>query len=340
MKILVTGGAGFIGSNFIRHMLNAHKDVHITNLDKLTYAGNLDNLRDIEKDGRYSFVNSDITDVMVLDKVMRNVDAVVNFAAETHVDRSIHLSSEPFIMTNIVGVRAILEMVKRHNVKKYVQISTDEVYGSLELDETRKFAESSQLAPNSPYSATKACGDLICRSYFKSYGTPVIVTRCSNNYGPFQYPEKVIPFFTMRAMAGQPLTLYGDGRNVRDWIHVIDHCKAIDAVLAEGAPGEVYNIGADNEVSNLELTKMILKVLGKPESLITFIKDRPGHDRRYAIDSDKIRRELGWSPDYPKERFYDGLREAVEWYLRNMDWVENIKKKAELDPLQTWESMA
>jgi dTDP-glucose 4,6-dehydratase len=271
---------------------------------------------------------------------MNGVDAVVNFAAETHVDRSIHLSSEPFITTNIIGVRALLETVKKNGIKRFVQVSTDEVYGSLDLDDKRKFTEDSQLAPNSPYSATKACGDLLCRAYFMSKDTPVIVSRCSNNYGPFQYPEKVIPFFTMRALADKPLTLYGDGRNVRDWIHVTDHCKAIDAILSEGKPGEVYNIGADNEVSNLELTKAILSILGKPESLITFVKDRPGHDRRYAISSEKARKELGWKPDYPKERFGDGLRETVEWYIRNTEWVENVKRKAELDPLQTWESMA
>lgn len=336
MRLLVCGGAGFIGSNFIRHMLSTHSDIKIINYDKLTYAGNLDNLKDVEKDTRYTFIKGDIADENKLDKVIKKVDCIVNFAAETHVDRSIHLSSQPFVMTNIIGVHTILEIVKKHNIKKYIQISTDEVYGSLELNDGKKFTEETVLAPNAPYSAAKAAGDLLCRAYFHTYGTPVIITRCSNNYGPFQYPEKLIPFFTLRAIENMSLTLYGDGKNVRDWIHVIDHCRAIDTVLDGGVSGEVYNIGADNERNNLEITKLILEILDKPESLITFVKDRPGHDKRYAIDASKTHKELSWKPEYTREKFKQALSETVDWYVKNKEWIENVKKKATINPLLSW----
>jgi len=336
MRILVTGGAGFMGSNFIRFMLNKHEDVKIINYDKLTYAGNLDNLKDVSNDPRYSFVIGDISDANSLNFVMRKVDHVVNFAAETHVDRSIHLSSQPFIMTNVVGVHTLLEVVKRNNIKKFVQISTDEVYGSLKIDDKSKFTEKTTIKPNSPYSAAKASGDMLCRSYFKSYDTPVVVTRSSNNYGPFQYPEKLIPFFTTRALNNMPLTLYGDGKNVRDWIHVKDHSSAVEAALNSGVPGEIYNIGANNERNNLEITKLILEILDKPESLISFVKDRPGHDRRYAIDASKIKKELGWNQEYTKDRFKDALTSTIQWYIENKEWIENIKKRAQIDPLLNW----
>jgi len=336
MKLLVCGGAGFIGNNFIRHMLKSHKDIKIINYDKLTYAGNLENLKDVSNDPRYSFVIGDIADANSLNYVMKKVDHVINFAAETHVDRSVHLSSQPFVMTNIVGVHTILEIVRRHKIKKYIQVSTDEVYGSLELDDKKRFTEHMTLAPNSPYSAAKASGDVLCRSYFHTYGVPVIIVRPSNNYGPFQYPEKLIPFFTLRAIENMTLTLYGDGKNVRDWLHVIDNCRATDTILAAGVPGEVYNIGVDNERNNIEITKLILKTLNRPESLITFIKDRPGHDRRYAIDASKIRKQLGWKPEYTRDKFEQALAETVEWYVKNKEWVENIKKRATINPLLNW----
>jgi len=336
MRILVTGGAGFMGSNFIRFMLNKHEDVKIINYDKLTYAGNLDNLKDVSNDPRYSFVIGDISDANSLNFVMRKVDHVVNFAAETHVDRSIHLSSQPFIMTNVVGVHTLLEIVKHNNIKKFVQISTDEVYGSLKIDDNSKFTEKTTIKPNSPYSAAKASGDMLCRAYFKSYDTPVVVTRSSNNYGPFQYPEKLIPFFTNRALNNMPLTLYGDGKNVRDWIHVKDHSSAVEAALNSGLPGEIYNIGANNERNNLEITKLILEILDKPESLISFVKDRPGHDRRYAIDASKIKKDLGWNQEYTKDRFKDALTSTIQWYIENKEWIENIKKRAQIDPLLNW----
>lgn len=327
MKILVAGGAGFIGSNFIRHMISNNSDVKIINYDKLTYAGNLDNLREVEKNPRYTFVRGDISDEHGLDKVVKKADHIVNFAAETHVDRSIHIGARQFVMTNTVGVQTILEAARRNGIKKYVQISTDEVYGSLEIDDESKFTEETPFAPNVPYAAAKAGGDMMCRAYFHTYGIPVIVTHCSNNYGPFQYPEKLIPFFTIRAMNDMTLPIYGDGKNVRDWIWVVDHCKAIEMLLKEGRPGEVYNIGADNERNNIEITKYILEILDKPESLISFVKDRPGHDRRYAIDATKIRKDLGWKPEYRRNNFKEALVKTINWYVENKRWLENIKKK-------------
>lgn len=337
MKLLVAGGAGFIGSNFIHYMLDAYQDVEIVNFDKLTYAGNLDNLKDVEKNPRYSFVKGDITDLEKLNETFKkfSITHVINFAAETHVDRSIHGGAKEFVLTNTLGVQMILDSVRENNVEKFINVSTDEVYGSLGLTEKREFTEETPIWPNMPYAAAKAGGDLMCNAYFATHKTPVIVTHCSNNYGPYQFPEKVIPFFVFKLLKGEKVPVYGDGLNVRDWIHVMDHAKALDLLLRKGIPGEVYNIGSDNERSNLELTKMILKIMGHGEDMIEYITDRPGHDRRYAIDASKIKK-LGWSPDYPREKFEQGLRETVDWYKKNTEWVENIweKKKDELNKFQ------
>jgi dTDP-glucose 4,6-dehydratase len=337
MKLLVAGGAGFIGSNFIHHMLDSHKDIEIVNYDKLTYAGNLDNLKDIDSDPRYHFVKGDITDLGKLNETVREfgITHVINFAAETHVDRSIHGGAKEFVLTNTLGVQMILDAVKANSVEKFVNVSTDEVYGSLRLDEDRKFTEQTPIWPNMPYAAAKAGGDLMCNAYFMTHKTPVIVTHCSNNYGPYQFPEKLIPFFVFKLLKGEKVPVYGDGLNVRDWIHVLDHAKALDLLLQKGVPGEVYNIGSDNERSNLEVTKMILKIMGFGEDRIEYVTDRPGHDRRYAIDPSKII-DLGWKPDYPREKFEQGLEETIEWYKNNKDWVENIwgKKKDEMNKFQ------
>ncbi len=334
MKLLVAGGAGFIGSNFIHYMLKEHPDYLIVNYDKLTYAGNLDNLKDIEDNANYVFVQGDITDLAKLKETIQKygITHIINFAAETHVDRSIHGGTKEFVLTNTLGVQMLLDAARFTGIKKMIQVSTDEVYGALGLDEDRKFTEDTPIMPNMPYAAAKAGGDLMCHAYWVTHKTPVIVTHCSNNYGPYQYPEKLIPFFVFRAMKDQPLPIYGDGKNVRDWIHALDHSRALDLLLHEGEPGEVYNIGSDNERSNLEVTKMILDILGKSEDLITFVKDRPGHDRRYAIDASKIMK-LGWKPLYPREKFEQGLRETIEWYQNNTEWVEKLwAKKDELNP--------
>lgn len=337
MKLLVCGGAGFIGSNFIRHMLATYPDYTIVNFDKLTYAGNLENLQDISDNPRYSFVQGDITDLDLLNKVMADqaITHVINFAAETHVDRSIHGGAKEFVLTNTLGVQMILDAVKFNKVQKFVNVSTDEVYGSLELDEDRLFTEGTPIWPNMPYAAAKAGGDLMCNAYFVTHKVPVVVTHCSNNYGPFQFPEKLIPFFVFKLMKGEKVPVYGDGLNVRDWIHVVDHAKALDLLLHKGVPGEVYNIGADNERNNLELTKMMLKAMGKGEDMIEYVTDRPGHDRRYGIDASKIT-ALGWKPTYPREQFEKGLQETVEWYKTNTAWVEKLreKKKNEMNKFQ------
>lgn len=318
-RILVTGGAGFIGSNFIRYMLSRY-EYRIINVDRLTYAGNLENLRDVEGDKRYRFLRADIAEASALEEAFREeIHVVVNFAAESHVDRSI-MSPHGFIRTNVVGTQTLLEMCRRKGVERFVQISTDEVYGSIEGP--LRFTEESPLRPSSPYSASKASADLLCLSYFRTYGTPVIITRCSNNYGPYQFPEKLIPLMITNALEGKELPLYGDGLHVRDWIHVMDHCKAIDMVIERGRPGEIYNIGAENERTNLEIVKMILSILGMPESLITFVKDRPGHDRRYAIDPSKIKKELGFKPEIG---FEEGLAAVVAWYIENRRWWERVK---------------
>ena len=328
MKILVTGGCGFIGSNFIRYILREHPDWHIVNLDKLTYAGNLKNLEDVARDPRYKFVRGDIADRELVDRVFSEArpDAVVNFAAESHVDRSI-LDPSPFVETNIKGVQVLLEAARQYKVERFIQISTDEVYGS--LGEIGKFTEDSPLKPNSPYAASKAAADLLCRAYHKAYGVPVIITRSSNNYGPYQFPEKLIPLMIRNALHRKPLPLYGKGENVRDWLYVEDNCRAIDLVLQKGRVGEIYNIGGGCEKRNIEVVRMICDILKdypKTQDLkpkIQFIEDPRGaaHDFRYALDCTKIKEKLGWEPQV---NFEEGLRRTVEWYLENQDWVKGV----------------
>ena len=319
-NILVTGGAGFIGSNFVRYMIDAHPDYTIVNLDKLTYAGNLENLEDIEGNQHYHFVKGDICDrALVRSTVQENrIDSIVNFAAESHVDRSI-LGPSIFVESNISGTNVLLEVARDEEIQRFIQVSTDEVYGSLGL--TGKFTESTPPHPNSPYAASKAAADLLVLAHHHTFGLPAIITRCSNNYGPYQFPEKLIPLMITSALANKPLPVYGDGQNVRDWLHVRDHCSALDAVLQNGKAGEVYNIGGNNERKNIDLVKLLLRILDKPENLITFVKDRPGHDLRYAIDASKIHRELGWSPG---NAFEEGLRETVDWYLSHEAWWKRI----------------
>ncbi len=320
MRILVTGGCGFIGSNFIRRQLADDDTVSIVNLDLLTYAGNLENLTEVQDHPRYTFQRGDICDRAFVDGILNSepFDAVINFAAESHVDRSI-LDSGPFIQTNIVGTQVLLDACRSANIGRYVQVSTDEVYGS--LGETGLFTEETPLAPNSPYSASKTSADLLVRAYHHSFGFPAIITRCSNNYGPYQFPEKLIPLFISKANRGEELPVYGTGKNVRDWIHVDDHCSGIAAALKQGVPGEVYNFGGGNERTNLEITHAILKLLNQPETLIRYVTDRPGHDLRYAIDSSKAERELQWKPLVD---FESGLKETVDWYLSHGQWVEHI----------------
>ncbi len=319
MHILVTGGCGFIGSNFVRYMLSRYPHA-ITNIDKLTYAGNLENLKGLEKEPRYRFIKGDIANASDIEKALsHDIDIVVNFAAESHVDRSI-LDPEAFVKTNINGTYLLLEAARRNGIKKFMQVSTDEVYGS--LPPAGKFTEDTRLAPNSPYSASKASADLLAMAYCKTFGTPVVITRCSNNYGPYQFPEKLIPLLITNAIQNLEVPVYGDGMNVRDWIHVEDHCEAIALVLEKGEPGNVFNVGAENERANIEIVKSILDVLGKPHSLIKYVTDRPGHDRRYAIDNNKIRSTLGFQP---RRDFKTGLEETVGWYLENRSWWESIR---------------
>ncbi len=331
MNILVTGGAGFIGSNFIRYILS-ETSWRVVNLDKLTYAGNLENLSDVEDNPQYVFVRGDIADKGLVNKLFKkySFDAVVNFAAESHVDRSIE-NATPFISTNIAGTQILLDMARQKGLRKFIQVSTDEVYGSLDKDGF--FTEDTPLAPNSPYSASKAAADLLCRAYFKTYGLPVIITRCSNNFGPYQFPEKLIPLVITNALENKPIPVYGDGLNVRDWIYVLDHCKALRFVLERGRPGEVYNIGGGAQITNLMLVKTILAILGKPETLITFVGDRPGHDRRYAIDPAKIMDELGWSLSCD---FKEALVKTIEWYLDNKNWWQRVKAREYLEYYDRW----
>lgn len=319
MKILVTGGAGFIGSNFVRYILNKHSDYEIVNIDALTYCGNLENLIEIEDNPNYTFIKGDISNKELINEIMVDIDYIVNFAAESHVDRSIE-DPEIFIKSNILGTQVLLDAAKKYDIKKFLQISTDEVYGS--LDKTGYFTEDTCLAPNSPYSASKAGADLMVRAYNETFNLPMNITRCSNNYGPYQFPEKLIPLMISNALEDEPLPVYGDGLNVRDWLHVYDHCTAIDLVLHKGKSGEIYNIGGNNEKKNIEIVKLILENLGKSESLIKYVKDRPGHDRRYAIDSTKIQKELGWKPKYT---FETGISETIKWYLENEEWWKRIK---------------
>jgi dTDP-glucose 4,6-dehydratase len=319
MKILITGGAGFIGGNFVHYMVKKYPEYTIINLDALTYAGNLETLQKVEAEPNYRFVQGDITNSETVESIFNEgIDAVVNFAAESHVDRSI---TDPgiFIKTNIQGTQVLLDAAKKFGVNKYVQVSTDEVYGS--LGDTGYFTEETPLAANSPYSASKAGADLLVRAYHETFGLPVNITRCSNNYGPYHFPEKLIPLMILNALNDKPLPVYGDGLNVRDWLHVEDHCRAIDLVLHKGANGEVYNVGGHNERTNIDVVKTILYHLEKPESLIKYVEDRLGHDRRYAIDATKLRTELGWEPKYT---FETGLKQTIDWYLENRQWWENI----------------
>ena len=332
--ILVTGGAGFIGTNFVKLMLKTYPNYKIVNVDALTYAGNLENLRDISGNSNYIFIKADIRDKKKMNEIFQvfDVSIVVNFAAESHVDRSIE-EPEVFLTTNVIGTQLLLDMAKKHwkvnpNDKycckyksgvKFVQVSTDEVYGT--LGKTGKFIETMPLMPNSPYSASKAGADLIVRAYHKTYGMPVNITRCSNNYGPYQFPEKLIPLMINNCLKEKDLPVYGDGMQVRDWLHVYDHCTAIDTVLHKGADGEVYNIGGNNEKANIEIVKLIIKILKKSESLIIYLKDRLGHDRRYSIDNTKITTQLGWKPSYS---FEQGMNETIDWYLDNINWIESI----------------
>ena len=319
-SVLVTGGAGFIGSNFIRLLLAERSGIRLVNLDKLTYAGNLENLADFEGNPNYRFVKGDIAEQALLEELIaeEGVDTIVNFAAESHVDRSI-LSGAEFVRTNVGGAQALLAAARAGGVARFVQISTDEVYGTLGPE--GRFTEQTPLAPNSPYSASKAGADLMCRAYHETFGLPVMITRCSNNYGPYQFPEKLIPLMIIKARAGEALPVYGDGMNVRDWIHVDDHNRAVLAVAEGARPGEIYNIGADNEWPNIRIVRRILEILGRGEDLVQFVKDRPGHDRRYAIDATKIRTELGWRP---RVDFDEGLRQTVQWYLDHETWWRRV----------------
>ena len=323
-RILVTGGCGFIGSNFVRYLIK--KDHFICNLDKLTYAGNLENLKDISGKKNYRFIRGDICDPKTVRKIISGlgIDTIINFAAESHVDRSI-LGPEIFTRTNVLGTQVLLDVSrdiwskKGYKGSKFIQISTDEVYGS--LGKTGKFRESTPISPNSPYSASKAAADLLVMAYHHTYGYPAVISRCSNNYGPYQFPEKMIPLMVINALSDRKLPVYGDGMNVRDWLHVDDHCSAIETILRKGKNGEVYNIGGNNEWPNIKVVKLILEELGKPLSLINHVKDRMGHDRRYAMDAGKIMRELGWKPEHKFER---GLKDTIRWYLDNRNWWKKI----------------
>lgn len=317
MKLLVTGGCGFIGSNFIRYMLKKHPSYKIINLDKLTYCGCRGNLKDIEKDRRYRFVKGDICDRKVVDKLARQCDAIVNFAAESHVDRSIE-DSTSFINTNVYGTQVLLDAAKKYKIKKFCQISTDEVYGSIQKG---SFKETSLLHPNSPYAASKAAGDHLALAYYTTFKVPVIITRSSNNFGPYQFPEKVIPLFITNLLENKKVPLYGDGLNVRDWLYVIDNCKAIDLVLHKGKPGEIYNIGGGYEIPNIKLTRILLKLLNKTYSMIKYVPDRLGHDRRYSLESRKIT-YLGWRPT---NDFKKAIEETIDWYKNNKNWWKKLK---------------
>jgi len=332
--ILVTGGAGFIGSNFVKYMIEKHPDYRIINVDALTYAGNLENLKEISNNPNYIFIKADIRDRKKIEGIFMQykIDNVINFAAESHVDRSIE-EPDVFLTTNVVGTQILLDVSKKYwkinpddkycriykNGVKFIQISTDEVYGT--LGENGMFVETMPLRPNSPYSASKASADMIVRAYHETYGMPVNITRCSNNYGPYQFPEKLIPLMINNCLKNRELPVYGDGMQIRDWLHVYDHCSAIDTVLHKGVDGEVYNIGGNNEKTNIEIVRLIIKALGKSENLIKYVKDRPGHDRRYAIDNTKITTQLGWSPSYT---FEQGIQETIEWYVNNQAWIDSI----------------
>ena len=321
MKLLVTGGAGCIGSCFVRHILNTYSDYKVVNLDALTYCGNLENLNDVKDNPNYTFVHGNICNHDLVRDIIKDVDCVVNFAAESHVDNSIK-HPEIFVETNVQGTLNLLQACKELGIERYLQVGTDEVYGS--LGKTGYFYETTPIQPNSPYSASKASADLLVRAYYETYKLPVLNTRCSNNYGPYQYPEKLIPFFISQLLKGEKVPVYGDGLNVRDWLYVYDHCKAIDVVLHKGRVGEVYNIGGHNEKTNMEITHLILDAMGKDESSIKYVEDRLGHDRRYAIANDKIQSELGWEPSVT---FEEGIKLTIDWYLNNQDWIKSIENK-------------
>ena len=335
MRLLVTGGCGFIGSNYIAQRIEKYPDDIIVNLDKLTYAGNplnLASLAEVHGGERYHFVHGDIADPALVRSIIEEhrIEAVVNFAAESHVDRSID-DPAPFVTTNVLGTQNLLHIAREMNVERFVHISTDEVYGT--LGPSGAFTETTPLAPNSPYSASKAGADLLVRAYWETYRFPVLVTRCSNNYGPFQFPEKLIPLMFLKAMRDEPLPVYGDGMNVRDWIYVTDHCKGVDLTLDKGRPGAVYNFGGSSEKPNIEVVQTILRLLGKPKDLITYVKDRPGHDKRYAMDFSLARRELGFEPEYD---FTSGLQATIDWYRNNTDWLESVQSGAYLEFMQNW----
>ena len=321
MKLLITGGAGFIGSNFIHYILGKYPDYHIVNLDKLTYCGNLDNLREVEDNPNYKFVKGDICDKEKVAEIFEEEkpDFVINFAAETHVDRSI-LDPDAFVKTNVLGTHILLETAKKFGIERFLHISTDETYGSIE---NGKFKEDDILMPNSPYSASKAGADLLARSYFKTFSLPIVITRSSNNYGPYEFPEKVIPLFISNILEGKKVPLYGTGKNIRDWIFVLDNCEGIDTVLHNGKIGEIYNIGGGNEKTNLELTKIILTELGKDESQIEYVEDRLGHDFRYALDIEKVKK-IGWQP---RHSFEEAMKKTIRWYLENKNWWKKLKQK-------------
>jgi len=335
MHLLVTGGCGFIGSNFIGHMLASHDDLVIVNLDKLTYAGNRRNLAEVEAGHlgrRYHFVHGDICDPVLVPELLGRFpfDAILNFAAESHVDRSIS-DPFPFVTTNVLGTQNLLEAARQREIPRFVHISTDEVYGT--LGPTGQFTEDTPLAPNSPYSASKAASDLLARAYFHTYGLPVLVTRCSNNYGPYQFPEKLIPLTFLKASRNEPIPVYGDGLNVRDWIHVLDHCRGVEAALFKGTPGAVYNFGGDAERTNLEVVRTILRLTGRGEDLITFVTDRPGHDRRYAMAFERSIRDLGWVPRFS---FEDGMARTLEWYQANGAWLDEVQSGAYRQFMDSW----
>lgn len=323
MKLLVTGGAGFIGSNFIHYWLKKHPDDQIINFDKLTYAGNLQNLKDIEKNPNYKFIQGDIASASDVKKALDGVDVVVNFAAESHVDKSI-LDPALFIITNVVGTQVLLDAAKDAKVKRFHHVSTDEVYGELNLDSSEKFNEETAYKPNSPYAASKAASDHLVRAYHKTYNLPITISNCSNNFGPYQFPEKLISLAITNLLESKKVPVYGDGKYVRDWLYVADHCGAIDLILEKGINGETYCIGVDNDISNIDVVKIILKILGVGNDKIEYVKDRPGHDRRYAIDATKIKHKLGWKPKY---NFAQALELTINWYAKNKDWWQKLKNK-------------
>ncbi|WP_456325407.1 dTDP-glucose 4,6-dehydratase [Desulfonauticus submarinus] len=335
MKILITGGAGFIGTNYIYYLFEHYPDITVINLDKLTYAGNLINLEPIQKKWggeKYFFIHGDIVDKELVLTILKKyeIEIIINFAAESHVDRSIN-NPYPFVQTNVLGIQNLLECAKQVQIKKFIHISTDEVYGS--LGKNGKFTEDTHLLPNSPYSASKASADLLCRSYFKTYNLPVIITRCSNNYGPYQFPEKLIPLAFLKAIHNQPIPIYGKGTNIRDWIFVKDHCKGIDLALQKGVPGEIYNLGGNAEKQNIEVVKAILDFLGKPYSLIKFVQDRPGHDFRYAMDFSYAQKTLGFKPSV---NFEQGLEKTLKWYQNHIQWIQQIQSGEYLKFMEKW----